>query len=381
MAKKQINILSLQTTSEIGGADLALFRTLTRINSNYFKASVVLPKDGPLVALYREANIPVYFVPYKKISRRLGFGYQARFLLEFLLRCSQVDDICRENNIDILHANTLHCPYGWLPAWNLKIPLVWHVREILTHSSFIGTVEKRFASVFARKILAVSQAVMDVTLPGHKKVDLQYDGVDTSIFSPDGNDLRFEFGIKTDEFLVGIAARIDPWKGVVNFIEAIKLARDKQLKIKGIIAGGPIEGHEDYHKKCLELIEKYGLQVEIKICGWNYTGNDMAQIYRSMDVIINASTSPEPFGLSLVEAQACGVPAISGRAGGPAEIIEEGVTGLLVDVPSSEALAEKILILFEKNLLSTDCVKRIRKRFDAQDCVNQFEEKLKNIIL
>jgi len=57
--------------------------------------------------------------------------------------------------------------------------------------------------------------------------------------------------------------------------------------------------------------------------------HDVAPVYRSLDVVVHASTLPEPFGLSVVEAMACGRAVVASDAGGVREIVEPGCTGLL----------------------------------------------------
>jgi len=89
-----------------------------------------------------------------------------------------------------------------------------------------------------------------------------------------------------------------------------------------------------------------------------------------MDVCALASRS-EPFGLVVVEAMACGTPVVATRSGGPQEILEDGVTGLLVDVGDPEQMAEAFTRLLEdRSLLSaiaSAAPAAVQARFSRQE--------------
>ena len=64
--------------------------------------------------------------------------------------------------------------------------------------------------------------------------------------------------------------------------------------------------------------------------GWKYGPDAMPDFYRSLDVFVLPSKEPEPFGLVVLEAMASGLPVIATAHGGPAEILRDNVTGVLV---------------------------------------------------
>jgi glycosyltransferase involved in cell wall biosynthesis len=70
--------------------------------------------------------------------------------------------------------------------------------------------------------------------------------------------------------------------------------------------------------------------------------HDVAPVYRSLDVVVHASTLPEPFGLSIVEAMACGRAVVASDAGGVREIVEPGRTGLLHQPGDASDLASRL---------------------------------------
>ena len=93
-----------------------------------------------------------------------------------------------------------------------------------------------------------------------------------------------------------------------------------------------------------------------------------ADILGSAAVLLHPIAFDEPFGLSVVEAMACGTPVIAYRRGSMAEVVDEGVTGFLVrDVESAAAAIEKAIAL-DRNVVSA----RAAARFGAGRMVDDY---------
>jgi glycosyltransferase involved in cell wall biosynthesis len=88
---------------------------------------------------------------------------------------------------------------------------------------------------------------------------------------------------------------------------------------------------------------------------------DTANVYRSLDIVVHASTKPEPFGLTIVEAMACGRPVIISKAGGAAEIFEDGIDALGFAPGDEAALAGRIRMLVEDAGLRSNLAERARR--------------------
>ena len=100
--------------------------------------------------------------------------------------------------------------------------------------------------------------------------------------------------------------------------------------------GGALFGEEDQERSLLDLVEALGIGDRV-----DFTGHvdDVAAELATLDVVVHASTIPEPFGQVVIEAMAAGVPIIAADAGGPAEVVTDGVDGLLVAMGDVDALA------------------------------------------
>jgi glycosyltransferase involved in cell wall biosynthesis len=101
---------------------------------------------------------------------------------------------------------------------------------------------------------------------------------------------------------------------------------------------------------------------------------DIPVVMSALDILVLASTSPEPFGRVLIEAMAAGKPVIATDAGAAREIIEDGVHGLLVPPGDAEAMARAMIYLLTHRdtaiLMGQRGQDRVRERFSAQQYVD-----------
>jgi len=162
-----------------------------------------------------------------------------------------------------------------------------------------------------------------------------------------------------DEFIVGIVGRIEEEKGQYKLIEAIN--KLKLLNIKAIIVGSAMD--EEYFESLRTKVEYYNLSDKIIFAGFSKDVNEYMQLF---DVNILA-TSNETFGLVIIEAMANKTTVITTNKGGPLEIIEDKINGLLFD-GSIDDLANKIEQLYkDRNLklqLSNAGYQTVIKKFN-----------------
>ena len=134
----------------------------------------------------------------------------------------------------------------------------------------------------------------------------------------------------------GIVGRIAPWKGQDLFVRAFAAAFPNAGTERAVIVGTPLFGEEECERELIELIARLGLTERVALRGFREdVWSELAQI----DVLVHASTIPEPFGQVVLEGMAAGLPVIAPDEGGPAELIADGETGRLFAARSVDALA------------------------------------------
>jgi len=136
---------------------------------------------------------------------------------------------------------------------------------------------------------------------------------------------------------VGMVGRIAPWKGQHVFVEAFARAFPAGPE-RAVVVGAPLfgAGEERYLEDVRDLGERLGLDGRLELTGFR---DDVGAELAGLDVLVHASTLPEPFGQVVAEGMAAGLPVVAAAAGGPAELVESGVNGLLYPPGDVEALA------------------------------------------
>jgi glycosyltransferase involved in cell wall biosynthesis len=205
--------------------------------------------------------------------------------------------------------------------------------------------------------IAISRAVAEdahAVLP-HVPIEVIYNGIDTDYFcaSPgDGERLDRLSGIGAagpKTIRIGLVATFARWKGQGVFLEAIaRIIRDRPLlDARFYIIGGPIYrtyGSQFCDSELREKARSLGIDKHVRLVGFQ---EDMAGIYQALDIVVHASTQPEPFGRTIVEAMACGKPVIVSHAGGASELYEQGYDALGVPPGDPAALARALLQLMD----------------------------------
>lgn len=191
----------------------------------------------------------------------------------------------------------------------------------------------RLATVLpARAIAASSTASQKAqeTMRPRRPTFVVWPGVDVARFAANDearNTVRESIGFRHDKFAVAIVARLQPWKGQHHVIGATAALRAEGIDAGAIIVGGEAFGRSSGYRAQLQR-QADDLGLSEHIC---FTGHveDPVPFMRAADVLVNASAS-EPFGISVVEGMAVGLPVIAVDSGGPREIIDHGKTGILI---------------------------------------------------
>jgi glycosyltransferase involved in cell wall biosynthesis len=250
-------------------------------------------------------------------------------------------------NPRLVHSNGLkyHLLAGFVTP--RRVPVAWHIHDFLTTRPILG----RAFSILPRPTIAVaiSDAVAVDTrkaMPGVETVTV-HNGIDLERFAPgpgDGAllDRLAGFGpAPPGTVRVGLVATYARWKGHDVFLEAIARAAANPAT-RFYIVGGPVyrtTGSQFTEAELRQRISALGLGGRVGLVPFQ---REAAPIYRALDVVVHASTRPEPFGLTIVEAMACGRAVIVSRAGGAAELFTDGIDALGVELGDPAALTAAI---------------------------------------
>lgn len=364
-------ILYVQPSAEVGGSDIALWRMLRTLDTGRFPAVVVCPRPGPLTELMQQAGAGVRFVPMQQLRPLLDPRYQARYLAHFWPTVRRVAQVIREEQIDVVHTNSLFALYG---AWAARVthrPHVWHVREILPPRHPARLALTTMALRLSTHVIAMSGAVaamfpQECWATG--RVTILGDGVDTAEYHPavSGARVRGELGIGPQTPLIGFVARLDPWKGLDVFLRAAALVHTRFPTAHFLISGDAPAGFEHHARKMRELAAALRIGEQTVFSGWRYRLRDIPEVMAALDVFVHCSTAPEPWGLVVLEAMAAGTPVVAANAGGPAEMIVPGANGWLGDRGNAQSFANAICALLDNPRQAAEIGRAGRQR--VLDC-------------
>lgn len=205
-------------------------------------------------------------------------------------------------------------------------------------------------------------------------------GIDTERFFPHsslGRKVRTEWGIATDETLIGLVGRLDPMKDHPTFLKAAALIAQERADIRFVCVG---DGPASYKNHLLTISRSLGLE---NLIIWAGARTDMPAVYNALNI---ATSSSYGEGLANVigEAMACGVPCIVTNVGDSALIV--GETGLVVPPRNPEALASAWRVFLElpeeqRAALAQAAHERIKYDFHVRKMVNKTEVALAQLCL
>ncbi len=328
------------------GGEIALLRLVEALDPA--TVSVVLGEDGPLVGALEDAGIDVRVVPLAARTNRLDRGAAARVPLTSIVDVAryvlQLRRVLREDRPDVVHCNSLKSGiYGCLAARLAGVPVVWHVRDRIAPDYLPTAVVRlvRFLLLVLPDLVLVNSETTRATLgpvvrrvvPHHVLDDPYRPTRDVSARTTPADPPR-----------VALIGRLSPWKGQQVFLDAVESLQSKGIRVDARLYGSALFGEDEYADQVVRRARSVGVRVD------SFAG-DVGEVLADLDVVVNASVIPEPFGQVVVEAIAHGVPVVVPDAGGPAEIVRDGVDGATFRSGDGAALAETLVAVLHSDEL------------------------------
>ena len=316
---------------------------------------------GPQLQAFREAGYEVIGMsapgPHVEAIRAAGVPHVAvtaftrsNAIRQDLRSMGQLVRLLRAVDPDILHT---HNPkpgiLGRVLGRILRVPLVVNTQHGLyaqpsdrRRRRWPVYAAERFAAAFGHVELVqnpedVDTLVQTLRVP-ERKVRLLGNGVDMTRFDPASLPadtrmrLRDEWGVGADEVVVGTVGRLVAEKGIAEILEAASILADRGVGVRVVVIGPRDEGKADaVTDEDIERAERAGVV---------FTGQrtDMPECYSAMDMFLTASWR-EGFPRAAMEASSMGLPVIATDIRGCRQVVDDGVTGVLVPVRDPAALA------------------------------------------
>ena len=359
---RRIRITYLDHTAALSGGELALARLLPALFG--VDAHVELAEEGPLVERLQRGGASVEVQTFTESARGLkrsqvtarlplaSLAGSARYTLGLARRL-------RRLRPDLVHANSLKALlYGGVAGRLAGVPVVWHLRDRIA-DDYLPRPAVILVRAAARVLPAGIVANSESTLATLRLDRALPTAVIPSPVEP------FDQGSERslpDVLRVGMVGRFAPWKGQLLFVDAFARAFPDGNE-QAVLVGSAMFGEDVYVEEVENRIEQLGLADRIELRGFR---ENVAAEYARLDIVVLTSTIPEPFGQVVVEAMAAGLPVVVPDAGGPAEVVTDGVDGVHYPMGDAGVLADRM------RSLANDPDRRARMGKAAQKRAHDF---------
>jgi glycosyltransferase involved in cell wall biosynthesis len=358
-----MNVLYVNPSGQMGGAETSLSSLMESLRDLHpdWGLNLLLGEDGPLAARACKFGVRVQVVPLPRefavlgSSARFGLGWTWRALrsLPATLRYrARLKAAIREIRPDVIHTNgsKMHFlvasvsrrGFGGSDVRVCRIHDYVDRRPLERWLLKLGS--RRFDRIVANSS-SVASDLLTIPLPRQKVISI-HNGVEIGRFAPAGETLDLDRMSGLPEarpgvVRVGLVAVFAKWKGHLTFMRALALLPDK-LNVRAYAIGGPIYQTSGSQYTFDELRAAAAANCPGVEFGFTGIVEPIEMAYRALDIVVHASTEPEPFGMVIIEAMACQKPVIVSHGGGAVEIFENGVTALAHNPGDAAMLARQI---------------------------------------
>jgi glycosyltransferase involved in cell wall biosynthesis len=331
--------------------------------------ALIVAQQGPLVDFARTAGIDTSVIPFPGMLARLGDAAAGgpagnsvggaeligRMLMSgpgvgaYVLRLRRA---IRAAAPQVVHTNGLKMHILGAIAAPRGLPLLWNIRDFVSRRPLMRRMLRAFAgrcSIAVTNSKSVARDLRSVCGTRLKRVVTVCNAINLTEFCPHGPKLDLDklSGMPPANegvVRVGLLATLARWKGQEVFLRSLSMLPESS-QIRGYIIGGSLyetRGSQYSPAELRQIGARLGVSSRVGFTGFV---QEPAAAMRALDIIVHASTEPEPFGRVIAEGMACGRAVVASAAGGVSEIASDGENALLHPCGDAGVLAERIMWL------------------------------------
>ena len=356
-----------------GGVERGTLDIARELAEKKFK-SVILSSGGEMAEKYKYKGVDHYTIEIEK-----------KGLLNYFSARRKFEKILKVVNPDVIHIRSRWPAFCFSEIIKKKrIPLVTTYHGTYSGNNFFLKRKYNGFMTSGDFTISISKFIDDhirYFFPQQKSQIKQINrGIDCHYFDDKSvSEIRKEkflssLMISENTHIILLPARITGWKGHMIAVDAMKILTEKDPELNFVLVlVGSENNKEKFTNKLKKKISKLKISNRVIFCG---NISDMPAVYSVADVVLSTSIEPEAFGRVSAEACAMSKPVIATNHGGSREIIENNVTGWLVEPRNSKVLADKIIEVFSldpkrKDLIVRNAQKKIREKFSLTNMLNQ----------
>jgi glycosyltransferase involved in cell wall biosynthesis len=315
-ARPERTILFLSERSDLyGGGQRSLCDLSSRLRRRGLRPLAVVPGPGPLADLLEGQGTEWVALPLPPLLSRVGIGP--------LVALARLVRLARRQGADLLHSDSPRTAvYGGLAGRFLRRPHVWHVRASRPSSE----ASDRLLVALSDRIISVSRAASErsAVVRRSSRTRIVRTGLPDIPFLTRA-DARAALGLPPEPFVCAVVGRVEEDKGRDDALQALFAVR-RVAPSALLIFLGPLDGGDRWAHTCSLRAAAAGAAGAVRLAGGR---PDAARLLRAFDLLLHPSRH-EALPRVVIEALFAEVPVVASAIGGIPEIIEPGLSGLLV---------------------------------------------------
>ncbi|MBI3999904.1 MAG: glycosyltransferase [Candidatus Omnitrophica bacterium] len=396
--KNQKRVLIAESGSGYGGTAKYLASFIPLVDRGRFSVEVVSYGTGPFIERIVQQGETIHFKPswrfpwgdkpqttdYKPqtliVAQVLEYiGYAILSFCQLLLMVPAITFWLRRRKIQVVHLNNevySHLPlliaaklagcrilchlHGWREFTLIERLVVWCVDQFVA-------ISEAGAKFFQGQLPNSSVVAIPNGLSFNRQLKMDADT---------RTEERNSFGLNAKTKVITLVGRLVPWKGHEVFLKALERAVHKNPDVHGLILGHDASPNEEYLLKLKHLASDLGIAAHVTFLPWR---EDVWPVYAASDVVVHASTQPEPFGFVILEAMFAGKPVIATRGGGVTDLVVDGETGYLIPPDDTEQLANAIQSLTSNHHLACQFAEKGKTRAEELFQIERNAERVQEV--
>jgi glycosyltransferase involved in cell wall biosynthesis len=338
---ERLKVAYVDHVARLSGGEVALARLIAALPEVH--AHVILAEDGPLRAELERAGATVEVLPLDPRTRDVrradvGASGTVRLALSTLRYTLRLARRLRAIQPDLVHTNSLKSGYyGSVAARLARRPVIWHLRDRIA-DDYLPRRAVWLTRIALRRlpdlVVCNSAETLRSAQIGSSSATVVASPVVHDPYQPSEAPRAHR-----DAPVIGMLGRLAPWKGQDVFLRAFAEAARDHPQLRARVIGAAMFGEDDYAEELRRLARDLGVAERVEFVGFT---SEVERELATLDVLVHASVTPEPFGQVIVEGMAAGLAVVAAAAGGPLEIVSNGVDGLLVPPGDVRALADAL---------------------------------------